>query len=46
MTPMLDLVVYMTFAYLPIYLAGIIYVRSLVWGVGVAGLAMMVMPLL
>ncbi len=33
-------------AYLPIYLAGIIYVRSLVWGVGVAGLAMMVMPLL
>ena len=33
-------------AYLPIYLAGIIYVRSLVWGVGVAGLAMMVMTLL
>ena len=33
-------------AYLPIYLAGIIYVRSLVWGVGVAGLAMMVMALL
>ena len=33
-------------AYLPIYLAGIIYVRSLVGGVGVAGLAMMVMPLL
>jgi uncharacterized MAPEG superfamily protein len=33
-------------AYLPIYLVGIPYVRSLVWGVGVAGLAMMVMALL
>jgi uncharacterized MAPEG superfamily protein len=33
-------------AYLPIYLVGIVYVRSLVWGVGVAGLAMMVMALL
>ena len=28
-------------AYLPIYLAGVIDLRSLVWGVGVAGLAMM-----
>lgn len=33
-------------AYLPIYLAGVIYVRSLVWGVGVLGLAMMVGGLL
>jgi uncharacterized MAPEG superfamily protein len=33
-------------AYQPIYLVGIVYVRSLVWGVGVAGLAMMVMALL
>jgi uncharacterized MAPEG superfamily protein len=33
-------------AYLPIYLVGIAYVRSLVWGVGVAGLAMMVIALL
>ncbi|EAQ98860.1 MAPEG family protein [Congregibacter litoralis] len=33
-------------AYLPIYLVGIPYLRSLVWGVGVAGLAMMVMALL
>ncbi|CAN0606763.1 unnamed protein product, partial [Ectocarpus sp. 12 AP-2014] len=33
-------------AYLPIYLMGIVYVRSLVWGVGVFGLAMMVMVLL
>ena len=32
-------------AYLPIYLAGVIYLRSLVWGVGVAGLAMMVVAL-
>lgn len=32
--------------YLPIYLAGIVYVRSIVWGIGVAGLAMMVMALL
>ncbi|HKK23175.1 MAG TPA: alpha/beta hydrolase-fold protein [Pseudohaliea sp.] len=33
-------------AYLPIYLAGITYIRSLVWGVGVFGLAMMVVALL
>jgi uncharacterized MAPEG superfamily protein len=33
-------------AYLPIYLAGITYVRSLVWAVGVVGLAMMVIALL
>lgn len=33
-------------AYLPIYLVGIPYLRSLVWGVGIAGLAMMVMALL
>ena len=33
-------------AYLPIYLAGITYIRSLVWGVGVFGLAMMVIALL
>ncbi|WP_439101648.1 MAPEG family protein [Congregibacter sp.] len=32
--------------YLPVYLVGIPVVRSLVWGVGVAGLAMMVMALL
>ncbi len=31
---------------LPIYLAGIIYLRSLVWGVGVFGLAMMALSLL
>lgn len=28
--------------YLPIYIAGITYVRSLIWAVGVVGLAMMV----
>jgi uncharacterized MAPEG superfamily protein len=33
-------------AYLPVYLAGIIYLRSLVWSVGVAGLALMVVALL
>jgi uncharacterized MAPEG superfamily protein len=33
-------------AYLPIYIVGIPYLRSLVWGVGVAGLAMIVMALL
>lgn len=33
-------------AYLPIYWAGITYVRSLVWGVGLAGLAMMVFALI
>jgi len=33
-------------AYLPIYLAGITYIRSLVWAVGVFGLAMMVVALL
>jgi uncharacterized MAPEG superfamily protein len=32
--------------YLPIYWAGITYVRSLVWGVGTAGLAMMVSAIL
>ncbi|WOJ95113.1 MAPEG family protein [Congregibacter variabilis] len=33
-------------AYLPIYLVGIPYLRSLVWAVGVVGLAMMAMALL
>jgi uncharacterized MAPEG superfamily protein len=33
-------------AYLPVYLAGIIYLRTLVWGVGVFGLAMMTLSLL
>lgn len=33
-------------AYLPIYLAGIPYLRSVVWLVGVAGLGMMVATLL
>jgi uncharacterized MAPEG superfamily protein len=33
-------------AYLPIYLIGIPYLRSLVWGVGIAGLAMMTLALL
>lgn len=33
-------------AYLPVYLVGIPYLRSLVWLVGVAGLAMMVLKLL
>jgi uncharacterized MAPEG superfamily protein len=33
-------------AYIPIYIAGIKYLRSLVWGVGVAGLAMMAVVLL
>jgi uncharacterized MAPEG superfamily protein len=32
--------------YWPLYVAGIIYIRSLVWAVGVAGLAMMVVALL
>lgn len=33
-------------AYLPVYWAGITYVRSLVWGVGIAGLAMMAFAIL
>ena len=33
-------------AYLPTYLVGIVYLRSLVWIVGVVGLAMMVAALL
>ncbi len=33
-------------AYLPIYLFGVIYLRSLVWMIGVVGLAMMVVALL
>jgi len=33
-------------AYLPVYLAGITYVRSAIWGVGVAGLAMMLVAML
>ena len=33
-------------AYIPIYLAGIVYVRSLVWGVAVFGLAWMLAVLL
>lgn len=32
-------------AYLPVYWAGITYVRSLLWGVGVAGLGMMLLAL-
>ena len=32
--------------YLPVYWAGITYVRSLVWGVGIAGLAMMLFALI
>jgi uncharacterized MAPEG superfamily protein len=32
--------------YLPVYWAGITYVRSLVWGVGTAGLVMMVLAIL
>jgi uncharacterized MAPEG superfamily protein len=33
-------------AYLPVYWAGITYVRSLVWGVGIAGLAMMLFAII
>jgi len=32
-------------AYLPIYLVGVPYLRSLIWGVGVAGLTMMILAL-
>ena len=32
--------------YLPVYWAGITYVRSLVWGVGTVGLALMVSAIL
>jgi uncharacterized MAPEG superfamily protein len=32
--------------YLPVYWAGITYVRSLLWGVGTAGLAMMLFAIL
>lgn len=31
--------------YLPLYILGITYVRSAVWGVGIAGLAMMLLAL-
>jgi uncharacterized MAPEG superfamily protein len=33
-------------AYLPVYWAGITYVRSLIWGIGTAGLAMMLFAIL
>lgn len=33
-------------AYLPVYWAGITYVRSAVWGVGIAGLAMMLFAII
>ena len=33
-------------AYLPVYWAGIAYVRSAIWGVGLAGLAMMLFAIL
>ena len=33
-------------AYLPVYLVGIAYLRSLIWAVGVVGLGMMVLALL
>lgn len=33
-------------AYLPVYWAGITYVRSLVWAVGIAGLAMMLFAII
>jgi uncharacterized MAPEG superfamily protein len=33
-------------AYLPVYWVGITYVRSLIWGVGTAGLAMMLFAIL
>jgi len=33
-------------AYLPVYWAGITYIRSLVWGVGIAGLAMMLFAII
>lgn len=32
--------------YLPVYLIGIVYLRTVVWGVGVAGLAMMLRAVL
>ena len=32
--------------YLPVYLLGITYVRSAIWGVGIAGLGMMLLALL
>jgi uncharacterized MAPEG superfamily protein len=32
--------------YLPVYWAGITYVRSLIWGVGTAGLAMILMAII
>ena len=32
--------------YLPVYIAGITVVRSLIWGMGLAGLVMMLLPLL
>jgi uncharacterized MAPEG superfamily protein len=32
--------------YLPVYLLGITYARSAIWGVGVVGLGMMLLPLL
>lgn len=32
-------------AYLPIYLVGIVYLRSIVWAIGIVGLAMMAMEL-
>jgi uncharacterized MAPEG superfamily protein len=32
--------------YIPVYYAGIVFLRTAVWGVSIAGLAMMVIPLL
>ena len=37
---------YARLVYLPVYWTGITYVRSLVWGVGIAGLAMMLFALI
>ncbi len=38
--------VYARLVYLPVYWAGITYVRSLLWGVGTAGLAMMLFAMI
>jgi len=37
---------YARLVYLPVYWAGITYVRSLVWGVSIAGLAMMLFAMI
>jgi uncharacterized MAPEG superfamily protein len=45
-TPGAQVFAWARLVYLPVYWAGITYVRSAIWGVGIAGLAMMLFAIL